>query len=400
MAVDRVLRPDERTAVKGCPACGRGTLEPFLEIPAVPVFCNVLWPGRAAALAAPRGDIRLAFCRNCGLVYNVAFDPSLVQYGQRYENSLHFSPRFQQYARELAVRLVETHALHGKRVIGIGCGDAGFLKLLCEAGVAGGLGFDPAYHGDDLPYWPISIIRDKYSEAYVDEQADLVTCRHLLEHIEGPREFLAVVRRAIGDRQDTVLYFEVPDFTYTLGDLGIWDIIYEHCSYFTSASLARLFERSGFAVERVESTYGGQFLGLEATPNGVRNLHSISGAGLASLADAVASFADVYRAKVDAWSEHVRRTLSEGKRIAVWGAGSKGVTFLNTVSGGERISLVVDISPRKQGMHVAGTGQRIRAPQALRDDPPDIVLAMNPIYQDEIGGMLAELGVPAKVRTV
>lgn len=397
MITSRTHTPEQGAATLACPACARGNLEPFLEIPAVPVHCNLLWPDRDAALAAPRGDIHLAFCRDCGLVYNVAFDPALVQYSRRYENSLHFSPRFQDYARELAARLVETHGLRGKQIIEIGSGDGGFLRLLCDRGGNTGLGFDPGYDGDGSPVGPVSFVRDFYSEAHAGHQADLVCCRHVLEHIETPREFLASVRRAIGDREDTAIYFEVPDFTFTLLDLGIWDIIYEHCSYFTPASLARLFESAGFAVQRVESAFGGQFLGLEATPNGVRNLRSIQGAGLAHLAETVASFADVYRGKVDAWSEYVRSTLNEGKRLAVWGAGSKGVTFLNTVGGGDRVSCVVDINPRKEGMHVAGTGQRIIPPSALTEEPPDIVLVMNPIYRDEIARALDELGIAARL---
>jgi hypothetical protein len=42
---------------------------------------------------------------------------------------------------------------------------------------------------------------------------------------------------------------------------------------------------------------------------------------------------------------------------------------------------------------MAGTGQRVVGPEALRDYKPDLVIAMNPIYLAEIGGQLAAMGL-------
>ena len=63
---------------------------------------------------------------------------------------------------------------------------------------------------------------------------------------------------------DAVLFFEVPNVLYTLRDMGIWDLIYEHFSYFNSFSITNLFRRSGFEVLDVYETYDSQFLCLEA----------------------------------------------------------------------------------------------------------------------------------------
>ena len=41
----------------------------------------------------------------------------------------------------------------------------------------------------------------------------------------------------------------------------------------------------------------------------------------------------------------------------------------------------------------ARSRHEIVSPEALRTSPPDLVVAMNPIYLDEIGAELAELGV-------
>jgi hypothetical protein len=54
---------------------------------------------------------------------------------------------------------------------------------------------------------------------------------------------------------------------------------------------------------------------------------------------------------------------------------------------------VVDINPHKRGKHLAGGGQRVIAPDDLKDNPPDVVILMNPIYRDEIEADLARLGL-------
>ena len=49
---------------------------------------------------------------------------------------------------------------------------------------------------------------------------------------------------------------------------------------------------------------------------------------------------------------------------------------------------------------MAATGQEIVSPEFLRAHRPDLVIAMNPIYVDEIGQELARLGVDARVLAV
>ena len=183
-----------------CPVCSSSNTDVFLEIPEVPVHCNLLWETSDDALRAPRSEIILVFCKNCGHIFNSAFDPDLMKYTQQYENSLHFSAVFQGYARELADRLIETYDLHGKNIIEIGCGKGEFLKLLCEIGGNRGVGFDPSYENvDNTESEKITFIKDFYSNRYLDHAVDFICCRQVLEHIQYPFDFLTDLRQ--NDRQ-------------------------------------------------------------------------------------------------------------------------------------------------------------------------------------------------------
>jgi SAM-dependent methyltransferase len=380
-----------------CTVCRAAEVTEFVEIPEVPVHCNLLWSTREAALSAPRGDIILGFCRGCGHIFNLAFQPDRVTYTQDYENSLHGSPRFQHYATSLASRLIERYDLQGKNVLEIGCGQGEFLALLCELGDNRGIGFDPSYAPpSDVPEtacrW--QILPEAYSVQHAHCPADLICCRHVLEHIGQPVAWLRTVRQAIGERHHIGVFFEVPNALYTLRDMGIWDVIYEHCSYFNHLSMTTLFQQCGFDVHALREVYDGQFLCLEAVPQAVSTASEHRHPDhMQQLASHVTAFAQNYRHKVKSWHERLTQWAHTDKRIAVWGAGSKGVMFLNTLKQCDAIAYVVDINRRKHGKYIAGTGQPIIPPQALQHEPPDVVLIMNPIYREEIQQQVVDLGM-------
>lgn len=386
------------TQTSPCVICHGTETEIFVTVPQVPVLCNILWPTKAEAISVRRVDIHLAFCHSCGHIFNPYFDPSLMDYSQVYENSLHFSPRFQQFAEALAAELVDRHDLHQKNIVEISCGKGDFLTLLCQLGNNQGYGFDPSYVGDSVVAaggGRVAFVKDFYSEEYQKYPADFLCCRHTLEHIEQPPTFMQMVRNVIGDRQLSV-YFEVPNVLFTLRDLAIWDIIYEHCGYFSQDSLQRLFTLNGFSVLDVQPTYEGQFLYIEATPTATTDVARHPEKPTTLAAD-IREFAARYRAKVEAEAARLAAIKATGQKAVIWGAGSKGITYLNMLQSADTIGYAVDLNVRKQGMYITGTGQQIVAPAFLQEYQPDVVIVMNPIYLNEIRQMLANLGVNAEL---
>lgn len=384
--------------MQACPVCEAIDLVTLLTIDQVPIACNVLMPSRAEALNAPRGKITLCFCGSCGHICNADFDPYTLAYTPAYENSLHFSPHFQRYAEALAADLIERYELYGKTVVDIGCGRGDFLKLICTLGQSRGIGFDRSYRLDDTPTAEgISFIPDFYAQKYAEYGGDLFICRHVLEHVASPRAFLAMIRAAIADRQGVTVVFEVPNVLYTLRDGGIWDLIYEHVSYFSAPSLQRVFAQSGFDVLRVAETYHGQFLCIEARPSRDPKGEAGGQAEVATIAAYAVAFGSLYQETVTAWSRKLRELQHAGRQAAIWGSGSKGVTFLNVMGLERTIEYAVDINPRKHGKFIPGTGQQVIAPALLALHRPDTVVVMNPVYLDEIGTILAALGVSVEL---
>ena len=384
-----------------CPVCKGEHTHSFVQINDVPVFCNVLWSSKEEALEVPKGDIHLTFCYQCGHVHNSAFDSNILNYTEQYENSLHYSSLFQEYASSLAKKLVEKYRLYGKDIIDIGCGKGEFLDLLCKFGDNRGVGFDPSYEKDRFEGGfqnIVHVIKDYYSAKYAAYPADFISCRHVLEHIQFPRPFLEIIRQAIGIREDSAIFFEVPNAVYTLKNLGIWDLIYEHCGYFTQTSLSYLFRVCNFNPHYLEETFGGQYLCIEASPRGASPEPVDCRTGYFNeLKAMIESFPFHFQRKVRQWEEKIREFEHKHENITVWGAGSKGVTFLNIVDKNRRIDSIVDINPHKQGMFVSGTGQKISSPDLLKHKKTEKVIVMNPIYKEEIQAMLDNYGLKSEI---
>jgi SAM-dependent methyltransferase len=376
----------------------------FYEQRQVPVHSCLIMPTRQEAIEYPKGDIVLGFCRNCGFIANVEFDPRMHEYSPRYEETQGFSPTFNAFHRALATRLIEQYDLYHKDLIEIGCGKGEFLTMLCELGENRGVGFDPAYISERNASEAknrITFINDFYSEKYATYQADFVCCKMTLEHIQCTGSFICTLRRAIGDSSGTLVFFQVPDVRRILRELAFWDIYYEHCSYFSLGSLARVFRQSGFGIIDLTKDYNDQYLMITAKPgNGKDRVCFDQENDLTELAQEVTYFSQNCQSKLNIWKYTLQELKRYGRRAVLWGGGSKGVAFLTTLNIQHEIEYVVDINPYKQGRYVAGTGQKIVAPIFLQEYKPDVVIVMNPIYCAEIRQALNRMGLVTELMAV
>ena len=387
-----------------CPGCDSAGVSVFFELESVPAHSVLLLPTREEALSYPRGDIALGFCQNCGFISNVAFDPNLHEYSSRYEATQAFSPTFNAFSHRLVTRLIDQYDLHGKAIIEIGCGQGEFLTMLCQLGDNRGIGFDPAYdsaRSQSQAQDRVTFIKDFHSEKYAHYHADFVCCKMTLEHIQHTADFVSTIRRSLGDQSNAIVFFQVPDVTRILRELAFWDIYYEHCSYFSLGSLARLFRHCGFDVVSLAKEYDGQYLMIEAKPgDGKGGVSFDQEDDLDDVAQDVTRFSQNYLRKLDSWRRELRNLKKAGRRTVVWGAGSKGVSFLTALDIHDEIEYAVDINPHKHGTYMAGTGQEIVAPEFLKEYRPDVVIVMNSIYCSEIQQALDRMGCTAELRSV
>jgi SAM-dependent methyltransferase len=388
-----------------CPVCASAQVVPLLDLGGLPVFCNVQWATRAEAVAAARAPVDLSSCRRCGHVFNSAFDPKKVAYAPGYENSQHFSAVFRAYAQQLVEKLVERFDIRDRNVVDIGCGRGDLLRMIAQHGRNRGFGFDPSY--DAVATAPdeseaVRISREYFTREQAAElQPALVCCRHVLEHVPDPIEFLEQMRESTtGGDSLPVFYLEVPNGTHLLRTGSAWDYIYEHVSYFSRASLTLALERAGFDLIELQEGFDGQFLCAFTRPRRAAGKASpISDATAAREAAVIDSAGAVLRQRLDKWRVWAGHLSASKTPTTVWGAGSKGVIFLNVlgISDTGPIRWVIDQSPLKDGRHVSGTGHVIALPDPAHLAGIENVVLMNSIYAPEVRARLDANGSRARL---
>jgi SAM-dependent methyltransferase len=392
-----------RRAKTICPCCGEEGGQIIYRVPSIPVHSCVLLDTVAAARAYPRRDLELAFCDACGFVFNHIFDETAIGYSTNFEESQHFSSTFSSFARTLAREIVEKCTLTGKDVLEIGCGKGEFLFELCSAANASGIGIDPGYRADQGRGAAANLrfIVDYYGPKYRDIRADLVLCRHALEHIKAAGTFVRSIRDAVGEREDVWIVFETPDAMRVLSEGAFWDIYYEHCSYFSAGAHARLFRREWFDVTDLSLVYDGQYIVQYARPAQRATEPRLAGEhDLATMRALAATFPTQVGKTRKRWHDRIRAAAARDQSVVLWGGGSKAVSFLTTLGLEDEVSAVVDVNPYKQGKFLPGTAHEVIAPSALSRIRPDFVVVMNSIYMAEIGATLRDLNLAPKILAV
>lgn len=384
-----------------CPCCGSSDLRSIYRVENIPTHSCILLGSREEALAFPRRDLELAYCRACAFAFNARLDEAMIGYSTNFEESQHFSGTFSNFAKSLAAETVERCGIEGKRVVEIGCGKGEFLREVCALGGSRGIGIDPAYRDDlgrDGAGGDVEFIVDYFSDAHKALRADVVLCRHTLEHIPGTAKLIRDVRDLVGDAADCWIVFETPDFRRVMAEGAFWDIYYEHCSYFSAGSHARLFRQGRFDVVDLSLRYDDQYIYQYARPASAATVPGIAiEDDLAEMGDLAESFPARVKDSIDRWKGRLTAAASAGRRVALWGGGSKAVSFITTLGLTDEITAVVDVNPYKQGKFIPGSGHPVVSPRQLAEYAPETVIIMNPIYVGEIERSLADLGIDAEV---
>jgi SAM-dependent methyltransferase len=361
---------------------------------------GVLCRTRQEAQDVPAGDIQLSLCKNCSYVGNRVYDPQKIYYSPGYDVSQHHSLVFQQFITDLASSLVTRYNLADKTVLEIGCGQGNFLRALCRAGGKSGIGIDPVLTRQTIEECnarSITFIRDEFSERYASFRSDFICCRHVLQVLPHPREFLGAVRRVIGDRYDSIVYFEVQNGSDIFRKNIPWGLQYECCSLYTQESLVYLFQSCGFNVLRVGPCFADdQYLSIEAAPARSNSTGEMVRNGGRTASEAFA-FAQSFRLKVEHWREQLEEIADSGRRAVAWGSGGRGIGFLSITKTRNSLPFVVDINPERQGSYVPGTAQLVVAPHFLLGYKPDVIIVTNPAYMAEVDQQVKDMGLDCEL---
>lgn len=375
-----------------CPLCQTKNTKFLISRKNVPVHQNLPLESVKDAESVTRGDLDLFICNECGFVYNTSYDSDKMSYSPNYNNNQLYSTSFQKYVDEIVNYLIGDHKLTDCNILEVGCGKGYFIEQIISKGNGNkGIGFDPSYAGSDTLYdGNLIFIKDFFDTKYKNIQADVVICRHVIEHIDNPVAFLSNLKESLINSNGVKIFFETPCVEWIFENNVFWDLFYEHCSYFSKKSLTKAFEVAGFKVDSVKHIFNGQYLWLEASLSNGNNEETKIETN--NNHNSLVSLAERYIKNEQKLMEEWKHKISSCKSVAVWGAGAKGVTFVNLLDPQKNyVKCVIDLNPYKQGKYIPATGHPIVDYGKLEQNNISSIVIMNPNYKEEIQILLSKL---------
>ena len=381
-----------------CRICGITEVAPFLELPPLPITGAFLRRQDADEFLYP---IRLFVCPNCGTVqtqHNIAFSDYYDDYAYTIATSAFAST----FAKALAETVCARNGIkRGSRILEIGSGDGTQLGYFKALGMDV-LGFEPSSIltkvaiGNGVP-----TIKALYSlEASMqipdrERRFQLVLLTHVLDHLPSQKEFLASLTPIL-DPDDGLLLIEVHDFEQTFIHKEYCLFQHEHTVYPTAATLQRMFESIGLCVVDVgvlpEEIKRAHSLMVLATPltsrHAARRMAEIPLGPMGSLEQLKIFGKDVERT-MDRVRQYIRRRREQGKSLAAFGAGGRGIMTLAATARPGDLAYICDSSDAHQSMYTPGARIKIVSPPMTEERPVSEIIVCSYGYIDEIRNQLS-----------
>ncbi|HEU5443141.1 MAG TPA: class I SAM-dependent methyltransferase [Steroidobacteraceae bacterium] len=384
-----------------CRSCGGEDLSVFLSLGDMPLSDGLL-----AAEDLQRQEARypldVAFCADCALVQILETVPPERLFGADYPYFSSFTDALLQHSAANVEGRIEERRLDGNSLVVELASNDGYLLQYYRARGIPVLGIDPAPG-------PVAAARARGVEtlqaffgrdlaarlAAQGRLADVIHANNVLAHVADTNGFVAGMGTLL--KEDGVAVIEVP-YVKELIEHGEFDTIYhEHLCYFSVTALARLFQRHGLALNRVEplAIHGGSlrlFVGRRerADRSVAEYLETERLAGVDELEYYAGFSAKVGRIR-SGLAELLGRLKREGARIAGYGAAAKGTILLNFAGvGSEVLEFVADRNVHKQGRYVPGVRLPIVAPARILESQPDYLLILPWNFKEEIMRQEAE----------
>jgi SAM-dependent methyltransferase len=392
--------PDQPTTL--CRFCQSPVEAVFCDLGMSPLANSYVPAGRANAME-PFYPLRALVCGRCFLVQLEQYENPQHIFGE-YAYFSSYSSTWLEHCRRYAEAMIERFALDGSsHVVEIASNDGYLLQYFVERQIPV-LGIEPAANVAEeavkkgIPT-EVEFFGVETAQALAQRsQADLLIGNNVLAHVPDLNDFVGGMKALL--KAGGVITMEFPHLKRLI-DLNQWDTIYhEHFSYLSFSTASRVFAHHGLRLFDVEelSTHGGS-LRIYGSHGDDPDKALTERARELLERERKASFDDVemytaYAPHVEADKRDILELLIDLKRqgstIAGYGAPAKGNTMLNYCAiRTDMLDFTCDLNPHKQGHLLPGTHIPIRAPEAIAQNRPDIVLILPWNLKDEITEQLA-----------
>jgi SAM-dependent methyltransferase len=370
--------------MSGCPVCGCGWSYDLFNPGPQPLSALGLPKSHEEAISRSKYQMDFVACYSCGHIYNRGFKYEDVPYETNSNLMYNNGYGWLQHIDDIIDWILQyKEVLKAGPVIDIGCGDGQFLKRLLEREpTLECIGYEPGIAANGITEF--KVIQDYFSPSldFLYKRPSLILCRHVLEHLPNPRDFVGEIEFwSMMSDNASLLFLEVPCIEKALRETRLSDFLYEHVSNFTTKSFKRLAELNNLKVHKIQTLYNDEVLagmfqcGESEKPDAAKEFKT------------ACNNLDVIQNKL----------LSIESPVYLWGGTGKSSSFLNIFKlDAERFPYVVDSDQNKVGKFVPGTGQCIQHSTWLKTQPVGEIIITTPWRAHDIYKEIKFLGIPHK----
>jgi SAM-dependent methyltransferase len=379
----------------GCRVCSSKNVKSFLNLPNMPFTDDFVSNENLGQEFC--ADINIYVCLDC-FATQTQHDVDVADYYQNYQYSVGSSRFATTFMSNLATVCIENYfkQVPKPRVLEIGSGDGEqlifFKKLGCDV-----LGYEPSSYLVEFAIKKgVPTIQGLFDKDSINklpnnfQKVDIILLSYTFDHIPEPIELLKAVNKILDDRQG-ILIIEVHDLEKIFERSEFCLFEHEHSIYLTPSNAQSLLSFEGFSI-----------INLDILPEQSRRANSLL--FVATKNDSLLSTFkvdvikksdfnrfDFYKNQASLIKERIKNLESfidtrnrQGRKIAGYGAGGRGVMTLSAINNASSLEYLVDKNPKGENIFTPKSYVPVFGINKLNEDPVDDIIVFSFGYMKEI----------------
>lgn len=235
----------------------------------------------------------------------------------------------------------------------------------------------------------------------ISNSYDLITLRHVFEHLQNPKEILHIIHKAL--KKSALLHLEVPDsLSWPPSLTSLFH--HEHLNYFSRETLSDILSKNGFKVLSCEkwnlnpkgSGFAYPVLRCIASKNGkeIKKIQPVNWKSEAKKYEQIErQRKDLIKRKLGPLKIKINKLVKNGHKIGIFGAGPHTLDFLKAIKVPvKHFSKIFDNNKNKSGKNFKGLIIKTPSKSELKD--LRLIIVSSQEYEDEIYWQLKKINLP------